>query len=520
MRMLRCAQGHVFDGPPDGTGECPACKDRGVVGFGFANVIDVRRALQGESLSPSITDRFKVIRELARGGMGRIVLAQELSSARFVALKLMLGEAARREELVHQFIREAVITARLEHANIIPVYELGFFEHHQLYYTMRYVDGRAFSSCESLPVKARLNILREAAKGVAHAHRQGLFHRDLKPSNILVDRFGGVFVVDWGLVSIDPGRTYSLNIPSIVIEERALHLPDDLLERTNKAVTTNVGAIVGTPRYMPLEGCEGRQEVSRRADAWAFGIMLVETLTGQHPLGDVDGGGLFKIVTALNGFSPSQLTFPSDTPKAIADLARDCLSMDPAKRPEVADIARVLEGVGPSTSESDLATIFVDANEAENVEDSGATLSREHVSGTAAVAAGAPEGSLDILDVRAPAAQAASWTCARCGCVNKPHYKWCLSCGFSFGLPVPVAPEPVKAPVVPNDPYRVPLPAPPMPVGFAPLPIAVPAPAPPPAAPSHLDYARRLRQLRLMAEYLHAESSEARTRLLCEILEV
>src|SRR5262249_22967574 len=158
---------------------------------------------------------------------------QESMTGRFVALKVMLERFLYSEPHVQQFVREAVITARLQHPNIIPVYDLGFMDDYHLYYTIRYVYRFHFGErMTTATSEENLRSLGLAAQGVLHAHQAGLWHRDIKPNNILVDKSGEVFVTDWGLVSIQPGRDYRFDLPSILVQRQSFFFQDDLIERT------------------------------------------------------------------------------------------------------------------------------------------------------------------------------------------------------------------------------------------------------------------------------------------------
>src|SRR5262249_23499024 len=138
----------------------------------------------GAQAASALAKRFRPVQVLTSGGMGKILLAQEISSGRFVALKIMLESVTPSVAHVQQFIREAVITARLQHPYIIPIYDLGFFGGNELYFTMRYVDGESLNKLlPKIDLSERLRILRSAALAVSYVHTLGLWHRDLKPHN-------------------------------------------------------------------------------------------------------------------------------------------------------------------------------------------------------------------------------------------------------------------------------------------------------------------------------------------------
>ncbi len=296
--------------------------------FGF---VEDRIALSqdlGTQTTATLLERYHFIKTINQGGMGKIVLMQERLSGRFVAMKVMLERAAKDPSLVQQFVREAIITARLQHPHIIPVYDLGFFSENELYYTMRYIEGQPFD--ELLPVLSlieRVRVLRSAALAVDYAHSRGLWHRDLKPSNILVGSLGDAYVIDWGLVSIQSGMSYSLDIPKIVVESVTYDFPDHLLERTCGAITAaSGGGLMGTVPYLSPEQIEDRHDLDARADVWAFGIMLYQALTEEHPIEFSSPMQLFFKIVTEDIMPPS--TKRPDIPKALDALCMKMLVKD------------------------------------------------------------------------------------------------------------------------------------------------------------------------------------------------
>jgi eukaryotic-like serine/threonine-protein kinase len=149
-----------------------------------------------------------------------------------------------------------------------------------------------------VPLTTRLAILQSAARAVDYAHVLGLWHRDLKPENILIhkdfDKNGEVFVIDWGLVTVQPGAMYKLDLPDILIDRRSFTFEDRLIDETSEAITTmnldpppGTGAarLIGTPAYMAPEQCRNdQQKMGALSDVWAFGVMLFEAITGEHPI--------------------------------------------------------------------------------------------------------------------------------------------------------------------------------------------------------------------------------------------
>lgn len=337
--------------------------------FGFKpNEINFSEEGVGREAATKLAERFRPVLPISKGGMGKILLAQEIMSGRFVALKVMLEIALDRIPLVQQFVREAVITARLQHPNIIPVYDIGFLGGDQLYYTMRYIEGQAFNQLiYKVELEERLRILRSAALAVDHAHSKGLWHRDLKPQNILVGKLGDTYVIDWGLVSIQYGHDYKLNLPDIAVRRAPHVLPDRLLEDTEDAVTapfrplaasSNSGhatrpPILGTPAYMAPEQFEGADRVMGKvSDVWAFGVMLFQALTGQHPIKNYRSLGVYEMLEHVTRKDlPQPRQYAPNTPQELNDLCRRMLTRDPAHRMQdlrsfIDEITHHLKGQG------------------------------------------------------------------------------------------------------------------------------------------------------------------------------
>ncbi|MGF1509688.1 MAG: serine/threonine-protein kinase [Myxococcota bacterium] len=235
--------------------------------------------------------------EFARGGLGRILKARDQRLRRIVAIKELLSKDSKAET---RFVREAFITARLEHPNIVPVHEAGVWPSGKRFYAMKLVEGRTLAEALDAATsrEERLALLPhviDVADAVAYAHSQGILHRDLKPGNVMVGAFGETVVIDWGLAK------------DIWLRESELRSDAPI---SPDALMTSDGIVVGTPPYMPPEQASAR-EVDERSDVYSLGAMLYHVLCGRRPYQDVKNKDVLMAVV-------------SGPPKELADLAPDC----------------------------------------------------------------------------------------------------------------------------------------------------------------------------------------------------
>ena len=261
-----------------------------------------------------VAGQYVVQSVLGRGGMGIVYRAHHLSLERAVALKLHGGggggsgsstETARLE-------REAKAMARLNHPNVIGVYDVGTHEGN-LFIALELVEGGTLDhACGGRPWQGVLQLYLQAAEGLAAAHEAGLVHRDFKPANVLVGRDGRVRVADFGLArNAGPGGSGA--------DVSAL---SGSLEQL-----TATGAMVGTPRYMAPEQFGGGR-VDARADQFSFCVALYEALWGRPPFAATTAGELLFVMTT-DGPAPPP---PSDVPPAIWDALRRGLLAKPEQR--------------------------------------------------------------------------------------------------------------------------------------------------------------------------------------------
>jgi eukaryotic-like serine/threonine-protein kinase len=208
-------------------------------------------------LAAALRDRYTLERELGRGGMATVFLAQDLKHKRPVALKVLRPELAASLG-AERFQREIEIAARLQHPHILTVLDSGEAAG-QLWFTMPFVEGESLRERlrreRQLSVEDALRVAREAAQALQYAHEHGVVHRDIKPENLLLTKDGSTLVADFGIA-------------------RALGADEHL---------TQTGMSIGTPAYMSPEQASGDKALDTRADIYSLGAVLYEMLTGEPP---------------------------------------------------------------------------------------------------------------------------------------------------------------------------------------------------------------------------------------------
>ncbi|HZZ71383.1 MAG TPA: serine/threonine-protein kinase [Pirellulales bacterium] len=220
---------------------------------------------------------YEILEEIGRGGMGVVYKARQISLNRLVALKMILrGDVATAAEL-SRFRAEAEAAARLEHPNIVPVYEVGEIEG-KPYFSMKYVAGSTLAKrLAEGPVAPReaARLLAKVCRAIHFAHQHGVLHRDLKPSNILLDEQGEPHVTDFGLAKRFGDSVNLLGFERAASEPAAELAPTHL---------TQTGAILGTPSYIAPEQAAGsRGVVGPACDIYSLGTVLYAMLTGRPP---------------------------------------------------------------------------------------------------------------------------------------------------------------------------------------------------------------------------------------------
>jgi eukaryotic-like serine/threonine-protein kinase len=225
--------------------------------------------------------RYRLLEHVARGGMGVVYAAHDVTLDRRVALKILDYPVAR-GEFARRLMREARVLARLEHPGIVPVHDVGALPDGRVFYAMKFVEGQRLDKHIEgvLSLPDRLRLFLRVCDAVAFAHARGVLHRDLKPANIMVGPFGEVLVMDWGLAKVLPHDSAEPDVTGTKDPEATVfHVsPAPTRHESDGELSTQAtsqGTILGTPGYMSPEQASGEvARVNERSDIFSLGALL------------------------------------------------------------------------------------------------------------------------------------------------------------------------------------------------------------------------------------------------------
>jgi serine/threonine protein kinase len=303
-----------------------------------------------ESLPRLLGGRYRLEAKLGSGGMGVVFRATDLTMKRSVAVKLIRGVdgVALDEEVAGRFLREAKNTARVQHENIIEVYDLGRSDQGDMFFVMELLEGESLSTKirrdGKMPPAVAVNIARQMCAALHVAHAAGIIHRDLKPANVMLIERGGlrdyVKVLDFGVA-----KSYT---------------PDQQTQ------LTHTGMLVGTVEYMAPEQIMGRV-VDGRTDIYSLGIVMYRMLTGKAPFRD---GGVPALIHAhLNVFPKPMTDTAPEIPGALDRVVLRCLAKQPEQRYE--SMEEVSRALASALEPEDLGLVSLEYHGADDLYDAG-----------------------------------------------------------------------------------------------------------------------------------------------------
>lgn len=254
-------------------------------------------------IQSAISGKYKIRREVGKGGMAVVYEAEDLALERRVALKFLLPDFAQDDEVLERFRREGIVASKLEHPAIVPIYSIARADRFW-YIAMKFIDGQNLKQVlrqkGKLTLQEVLGYLGPIAEALDYAHENGVVHRDIKSSNFLISQSNRPYLSDFGIA-----------------------------KAVDTMTVTRTGSIVGTPEYMSPEQADGKV-CDHRADLYSLAVVAYETLLGYPPF-----KGETPFATALKHLQ-DEPAFPSGTPSDLVAILRKGLAKSPAKRYQTA----------------------------------------------------------------------------------------------------------------------------------------------------------------------------------------
>jgi eukaryotic-like serine/threonine-protein kinase len=278
-----------------------------------------------DTMTPESIAHYKISSKLGEGAMGEVYRATDSKLGREVAIKLIPEDFAKDATRMARFTREAQVLASLNHPNIAAIYGV---EDRAL--IMELVEGPTLSERikqGAIPLEEALDIARQIADGLEAAHDKGIVHRDLKPANIKITPSGTVKLLDFGLAKSEGPWSATASVEDAP---------------TLTVASTGAGVILGTAAYMAPEQARGRN-VDKRADIWAFGVILYEMLTGEQMF---EGDTVTDVLASVVRQDPDL----KRVPEKVRPLLQRCLEKDPKRRLRDAGDAMLLLDTAPATT--------------------------------------------------------------------------------------------------------------------------------------------------------------------------
>ncbi|QDV70790.1 Serine/threonine-protein kinase PknD [Rosistilla carotiformis] len=296
--------------------------------------------------------KYTNFKDMAEGGSGKLRSCWDTVVNRLVVMKTLQSKFIHDPKENRRFLREARITAMLQHPNTVPVYEIGHDPEIGIYFTMKRISGENFfqalkriamgdeATAEAYSLQRRLEIAISAAQALAYAHVRGVIHRDVKPENIWIGNFGEVILLDWGVAKVwghsDESESFVFRREDAEDEEMQLR------------TLTGGGQRPGTPLYMSPEQVRGYKYLDERSDIFSMGIVLYEMLAIREPFRGRNINETFDNIQNVDPPPPSERSPDREIPAAADAIVMRAIQKKPKDRYQsmramIADLHELLE---------------------------------------------------------------------------------------------------------------------------------------------------------------------------------
>lgn len=286
---------------------------------------------------PKGIDRYTNFREMARGASAYLRSCFDPITGRTVAIKALLSSTRYDRSERRRLLREARVTAQLQHPNTVPVYDIGDDLEHGIYFVMKRISGENFfeilkriaegdeATIRAFPPSQRIRIVADASQALAYAHARGVIHRDVKPENIWVGNFGEVYLLDWGVAKVWGHTDDEASIRQSVLR------PQGNQAKQMQALTGG-GQRPGTPLYMSPEQIDGNRGIDERTDVFSVGVTLYELLALREPFKGRTIDETFYNIKRLDVEPPSERAPDQKIPKAVDEVVMRAIQKRPGDR--------------------------------------------------------------------------------------------------------------------------------------------------------------------------------------------
>ena len=283
--------------------------------------------------------RYAYFKTIARGGKSLIQSCKDMHLGRVICYKSLLPEFAKDSIEQQRFLREARVSAMLQHPNTVPTYEVGRDTRGNYYFTMKLVHGYTLRELldfrDRYDLKRLFDVIIQIAFALEYAHSHRVAHRDIKPENILVGPFGEVLLLDWGLAKVWDAAGHSTPEDDTGGQDDSHEAPTSI---------TGQGNLQGTATYMSPEQIRRDPNIDFRTDIFSLGVVMYEILAGRPPFEADTVAQMIAQVTDVQSQKPSDFKPPWRVPKLLEELVMNCIEKAPEKRVQsCAEIVRLLQ---------------------------------------------------------------------------------------------------------------------------------------------------------------------------------